>query len=232
MWQSWPLCEGLPEGPQQNCLKSEFKCKRGMRKKAGWIPQKPVVTQPTFLRWGSQSLRTSWKYLFLNPNPLTWWSGLKNIARVKIGGESAWALSDSSLTINVVTPEFVGAHSLYVFPLNDLMDDSLGINGFGGVFSWSLGYGIVRVQLEGVQGYDEDQAALVVLDSTVFGSQVPVTLGTPTINWIINMIKKAKSMNCQSLWMDQGWPSCWHIGEQNYWLRKRLPCTKWWIRLT
>ena len=31
--------------------------------------------------------------------------------------------------------------------------------------------------------------ALVVPDSTIFGCQVPVTLGTPTINHIINVIK-------------------------------------------
>ena len=46
------------------------------------------------------------------------------------------------------------------------------------------------VQVEGVWGYDEDQVALVVLDSTGFGSWVPVTLGTPTINCIINVIKE------------------------------------------
>ena len=46
--------------------------------------------------------------------------------------------------------------------------------------------------MEGVWGYDEDQVALVILDSTGFGSQVPITLGTHTINWIINMIKESE----------------------------------------
>ena len=46
--------------------------------------------------------------------------------------------------------------------------------------------------MEGVWGYDEYQVALVVLDSTVFGSQVPVTLGTPTINWLISVIKESE----------------------------------------
>ena len=39
------------------------------------------------------------------------------------------------------------------------------------------------------QGYDKEPVALVVPDSTAFRSQVPVTLDTPTINWIINVIK-------------------------------------------
>ena len=40
----------------------------------------------------------------------------------------------------------------------------------------------MSIQVEGVWGYNEDQVALVITDSTGFGSQVLVTLGTPTIN--------------------------------------------------
>ena len=68
----------------------------------------------------------------------------------------------------------------------------LGINGFEGLFSWPLGYVIMRVQMEEVWGHDEDQVALVIPHSTACGSWVPVTLATPTINWIINMIKESK----------------------------------------
>ena len=55
-----------------------------------------------------------------------------------------------------------------------------------------LGYVIIRVQVEGVRGYDEDQVALVKSDSTTFGSWVLVILGTPTINRIINVIKESE----------------------------------------
>ena len=44
--------------------------------------------------------------------------------------------------------------------------------------------------MEGVWGSDKDQVALVIPDPTNFGSQVPVILGTLTIYWIINVIKK------------------------------------------
>ena len=77
-------------------------------------------------------------------------------------------------------------------PLSDLSNGTLGINGFRGVFSLPLGYVIIRVQVEGVWGYDEDQVALVIPDSPGFGSQVPITLHTPTINQIINMIKESE----------------------------------------
>ena len=104
-------------------------------------------------------------------------------------------------------PEFVEVHSLDVGPLSNLNNGTLGINGFRGVFSQPLGYVIIRVQVEGVQGYIEDQVALVVSDSTVFGSWVPVTLGTPTINLIINMIKESKidelPVSLNGLWIAQ-----------------------------
>ena len=55
-----------------------------------------------------------------------------------------------------------------------------------------LHYVIIRVQVKGVWGYDENQVALVIPDSATFGTQVPVTLGTPTINQIINVIKESE----------------------------------------
>ena len=66
------------------------------------------------------------------------------------------------------------------------------MNSFGGLFSWPLGYIIIRVQVEGVRGYDEDQVALVVPDPTEVGSWVPIILCTLTINQIINMIKESE----------------------------------------
>ena len=96
------------------------------------------------------SLRMSQKAPFLNPNPLTHWSGPANIVQVRIDGESSWDLLDSGATINAVTLEFIEAHSLDVGPLSDLADSTLGINGFGGVFSKPLGYFMIRVQVEGV----------------------------------------------------------------------------------
>ena len=137
-------------------------------------------------------LKMSQKDAFLNPKPLTQWSGPENIALVKIDGESSWALLDSGLTINAVTTEFVEDCSLDIGPLSDLANCPLGINGFRGLFCWPLGYIIIRIQVEGVWGFDKDHVALVIPDSTVFGSWVPVTLGTPTIHQIISVINKSE----------------------------------------
>ena len=165
--------------------------KEGTTEKGHCTPQNPVLTQ---LASPGRFLEPKDipKSSLLNPNPLTWRSEPKNIVHVKIDGESSWALLYSGLTINAVTPGFIEAHSLDVGPLSDLANGPLGINGFGGVFSQPLVYIIIRVQVEGVWGYDKDWAAPVVPGFTIFGSQVPVTLGTPTINQIINVIKESE----------------------------------------
>ena len=54
---------------------------------------------------------------------------------VRIDEESSWALLDNGSTINAVTPGFIEACSLDVSPLSDLVNDMLGIYGFGGLFS-------------------------------------------------------------------------------------------------
>ena len=90
--------------------------------------------------WGSQGLKTSPKVLFLNLDPLNWWSNPESIAWVWIHGESSWTFMDIGSTINAVTPEFIEVHSLDVGHLSNLSDSTLGINSFGGVFFWPLGY--------------------------------------------------------------------------------------------
>ena len=111
------------------------------------------------------------------PHSLEW---TQNIAWVRINGESSWALLDNGSTISAVTPELDEAWSLDIGPLSELVNGVMGINGFGGLFSWPLGYVIVRVQVEGVRGNNKDQVALVIPDLTAFGSWVLVTLDTLT----------------------------------------------------
>ena len=52
-----------------------------------------------------------------------------------------------------------------------------------------MGYVIIWVQVDGFQGYDEDQIALVILDLSNFAARVPIIQGTATISCIINVIK-------------------------------------------
>ena len=84
------------------------------------------------------------------------------------------ALLDNGAQINTITPKYISDHSL------------------GNTYMRPLGYVIMWVQVDGVQGYDEDQIALVIPDLSNFVAQIPVILGTPTIIHIINVMKETE----------------------------------------
>ena len=64
--------------------------------------------------------------------------------------------------------------------------------GLGNTYTRPLGYVVIRVQVDGVWGYDEDQIALVIPDFSNFTTRVPIILGTPTIGRVINVMREAE----------------------------------------
>ena len=103
------------------------------------------------------------------------------IAKVRINGESCMALLDSGVQVNTITPRYIKEHSLPVGPITNLMGSKVTCVGLGNAYTRLLGYIIIWVQVDGVQGYDEDQIALIILDFSNFDMRVPTILGTPTI---------------------------------------------------
>ena len=106
---------------------------------------------------------------------------MENVAKVKINGESCITLLDNGVQVNTITPRYVKEHSLPVGPITDLMGAKVACIGLGNAYTRPLGYMIIRVQVDGVWGYDKDQIALIILDFSNFTVRVPVILGTPTI---------------------------------------------------
>ena len=62
--------------------------------------------------------------------------------------------------------------------------------GLGNAYTHHLGYVIVWVQVDRIQGYNEDQIALIIPDESKFMEWVLVILGTPTISHIMNVMKE------------------------------------------
>ena len=77
------------------------------------------------------------------------------------------ALLGNGAQINTVTPEFIETHSLDVGPLTDLMGRWVVCTDLGNTLPWPIGY-IIQVQVDGVEGYDEGQIALIVPDLSNF----------------------------------------------------------------
>ena len=100
------------------------------------------------------------------------------------------ALLDNGAQINTIMPKYVSDHSLQMGPITNFLGAKVACVGLGNAYMRPLGYVNIWVQVDGVQGYDEDQIALVILDLSNFVAQIPVMLGTPTISQVINVIKK------------------------------------------
>ena len=83
------------------------------------------------------------------------------MARVRINGESCMALLDNGAQINIITPKYVSDHSLQMGPITNLLGAKVTYMGLGNAYMRPLGYVIIQVQVDRVQGFDEDQRALV-----------------------------------------------------------------------
>ena len=80
------------------------------------------------------------------------------------------ALLDNGAQINTIMPKYVSDHSLQVGPITDLIGAKVACVGLGNVYMRPLGYIVIWVQVDRVQGYDEDQIALVILDLSNFAA--------------------------------------------------------------
>ena len=89
------------------------------------------------------------------------------------------ALLDNGAQISTIIPKYISDHSLQMGPNTDLLGAKVTCMGLGNAYIRPLGYVIIWVQVDGVQGYDEDQIALVVPNLSHFAAQIPVILGPP-----------------------------------------------------
>ena len=147
-------------------------------------------------------MKTTLQTPFLNPDPYQWWYRIKNVARVKINGESCMALLDNGAQVNTITPRSMSDHSLQVGPMTDLMGFKVTCVGLGNAYTRPLGYVMIWVQVDGVQGCDKDQRALVILYLSNFVAQIPVILGTPTISWVVDVMKEVEVDALVMLWVN------------------------------
>ena len=74
------------------------------------------------------------------------------------------ALLDNGTQINTIMPKYVSDHPLQVGLITNLLGAKVACIGLGNAYTRLLGYVVIRVQVDGVQGYDEDQIAVVIPD--------------------------------------------------------------------
>ena len=183
--------------------KKQLNGKEGMAMvKGAWTPLKISQCCKEPPTGGSRGIESSLQTPFLNPDPFQQWYGMENIAKVKINGESCMALLDNGAQVNIITPRYVKEHSLPVGPITDLMGSRVVCIGLGNAYTRLLGYVVIWVQVDGVQSYDEDQIALIILDFSNFAVRVPVILGTPTIGQVVNVMREVEMDTLAMLWVN------------------------------
>ena len=86
--------------------------------------------------------------------------------------------------------------------IQDLNDHNgrIPLSSLGGSVTEPLGYVVIRVQIQYVPSYNEDQVALVVSDDSHFITRCPVILGTPMINRAIQAMKESELENAPEAW--------------------------------
>ena len=102
------------------------------------------------------------------------------------------SLLDNGAQINTIMPKYVSDHSLQKGLITNLLGAKVICIGLGNGYMRPLGYVIIQAQVDGVQGYDEDQIVLVIPHLSNFVAQIPVILGIPTISWVTNVTKEAE----------------------------------------
>ena len=80
--------------------KLQLNGKEGISQKGAWTPLITATTPKQPPERGSQGVKSLQQSPFLNPDPFQYWHGVKNVARVRINGESCMALLENGLQIN------------------------------------------------------------------------------------------------------------------------------------
>ena len=63
-----------------------------------------------------------------------------------------------------------------------------------------MGFTFMRVQIKGMPHYNEQQAVFVLDDPSGFSARIPVILGTPTINRVVQTMKELEMHSAPTEW--------------------------------
>ena len=115
-------------------------------------------------------------------------------------------LVDNGARVNSVTPAYVRWHGLGIRLISELDHslnpfwDRIPLVGLGGGWVDPAGFTLMRVQIEGLPHYDEQQVIFVLDDPSEFSARIPVILGTPIINRVIQTMKESEIHKAPTEW--------------------------------
>ena len=102
----------------------------------------------------------------MNPDAVCRFIGPKNLGKALIDDELTSCLLDNGAQLNFITPAYAQEQGMDIMSLDYLAQETGGsiplIRGLGGISVEPIGFVMMNVKMPGVQGYDEDQIAIVM----------------------------------------------------------------------
>ena len=130
----------------------------------------------------------------MNPDAFRRFIGPKNLGKALIDDELTFCLLDNGAQVNFITPAYAQERGMDIMSLDYLVQETGGsiplIRGLSGISVEPIGFVMMNVKVPGVQGYDEDQIAIVMDDPAM--TEWPVILGTPTLYQVMEVIKESE----------------------------------------
>ena len=139
---------------------------------------------------------------YLNPDAFSRFISTKNWGQALINDELTTCLLDNGAQLNFITPAYAVERGMDIMSLDRLAQEIGGqlplITGMGGSLVEPTGFILMNVKVPCVQGYDEDQVALVMDDPEM--TECPVILGTSTLYRVMEVIKESEISKLAVLW--------------------------------
>ena len=131
---------------------------------------------------------------YLNPDAFHRFIGPKNLGKALIDDELVSCLLDNGVQLNFITPAYAQEWGMDIMSLDYLAKEIGGsiplIRGLGGSSVELVGFVMMNVKVPGVEGYDEDQIAIVMDDPGMM--EWLVILGTPNLYRVMEVIKESE----------------------------------------
>ena len=130
----------------------------------------------------------------MNPDAFHRFIGPKNLGKALIDDELVSCLLDNGAQLNFITPVYAQEWGMDIMSLDYLAEEIGGaiplIRGLGGISVEPVGFDMMNIKVPGVEGYDEDQIAIVMDDPGM--TEWLVILGTPTLYRVMEVIKESQ----------------------------------------
>ena len=138
----------------------------------------------------------------MNPDAFYRFIGPKNLGKALIDDELTSCLLDNGAQLNFITPTYAQEWGMDIMSLDYLSQEIVAsiplIRGLGSISVEPIGFVMMNIKVPCVQGYDEDQFAIVMDDLGMM--DWPVILGTPTLYRVMEVIEESEISKLAMPW--------------------------------